>query len=165
VPALEKELAELDRKAQEPDFWNDMDNSQRILQQSKSIREKLNDYISLENDCHDLLTLVELGLEEKDESLLSEVQENFDDLSKRFEKLKLKTLLNGEYDRNDAILTLHAGAGGTEAMDWVQMLFRMYSRWAENNGFKTRVLDFLEGDEAGIKSITVEVTGENAYGF
>lgn len=163
--ALEKELAELDRKAQEPDFWNDMDNSQRILQQSKSIREKLNDYISLENDCHDLLTLVELGLEEKDESLLSEVQENFDDLSKRFEKLKLKTLLNGEYDRNDAILTLHAGAGGTEAMDWVQMLFRMYSRWAENNGFKTRVLDFLEGDEAGIKSITVEVTGENAYGF
>lgn len=165
MPALEKELAELDRKAQEPDFWNDMDNSQRILQQSKSIREKLNDYISLENDCHDLLTLVELGLEEKDESLLSEVQENFDDLSKRFEKLKLKTLLNGEYDRNDAILTLHAGAGGTEAMDWVQMLFRMYSRWAENNGFKTRVLDFLEGDEAGIKSITVEVTGENAYGF
>jgi len=165
VPALEKELAELDQKAQEPNFWNDMDYSQRILQKSKSIREKINDYISLENDCQDLLTLIELGLEEKDESLVDEVQKGFDDLSKRYEKFRLQTLLNGEYDRNDAIFTLHAGAGGTEAMDWVQMLFRMYSRWAENNGFKTRVLDFLEGDEAGIKSITVEVTGENAYGF
>lgn len=165
MPALEKELAELDQKAQEPDFWNDMDNSQRVLQKSKSIREKINEYLSLENDCQDLLTLIELGLEEKDESLLEEVRDSFDDLSGRFEKFRLKTLLTGEYDRNDAIFTLHAGAGGTEAMDWVQMLYRMYSRWAENNGYKTRVLDFLEGDEAGIKSITVEVTGENAYGF
>jgi peptide chain release factor 2 len=142
-----------------------MNYSQQVLQKSKNIRDKLHDYTSLENDCQDLLTLVELGLEEKDESLLDEIQESFDDLSKRFEKFRLQTLLNGEYDRNDAIFTLHAGAGGTEAMDWVQMLFRMYTRWAENNGFTTRVLDFLEGDEAGIKSITVEVTGENAYGF
>lgn len=165
MPALEKELAELDEKAQEPGFWDDMDNSQRILQKSKNIRDKLNDYMSLEKECEDLLTLVELGLEEKEESIFDEARESFDDLSKRFEKFRLKTLLNGEYDKNDAIFTLHAGAGGTEAMDWVQMLFRMYSRWAEDNGFKTRVLDFLEGDEAGIKSITVEVTGEYAYGF
>ncbi len=122
-------------------------------------------FMLLENDCIDLLALLDLGLEEKEESILEEVKEEFSGISRRYEKLRLQTLLKGEYDKNDAIFTLHAGAGGTEAMDWVQMLFRMYSRWAENNNFQTRVLDFLEGDEAGIKSVTVEVKGENAYGF
>lgn len=158
-------MAELDQKAQEPGFWDDMEKSQGILQKSKSIRDKLETFKVLESDCHDLLTLLDLGLEEKDESILGEVQEGYDELNRRHEKLRLQTLLKGEYDRNDAIFTLHAGAGGTEAMDWVEMLFRMYSRWAENNGFQTRVLDFLEGEEAGIKSVTVEVAGENAYGF
>jgi len=111
------------------------------------------------------LTLIELALEEKDESVIEDVNSGFKDVRSRFEKLRLQTLLKGEYDRNDAIFTLHAGAGGTEAMDWVQMLLRMYTRWAENNNYQTRVLDLLEGDEAGIKSVTVEVIGENAYGY
>ena len=119
----------------------------------------------LNNDGDDLITLVEIGLEEKDENLIEEIQENFEELEQRYEKLKLETLLKGQYDKNDAIFTIHAGAGGTEAMDWVQMLLRMYTRWAEDNMFQTRVLDLLEGDEAGIKSVTVEVIGENAYGF
>lgn len=111
------------------------------------------------------MTLIELALEEKDESVIEDVNSGFKDVRSRFEKLRLQTLLKGEYDRNDAIFTLHAGAGGTEAMDWVQMLLRMYTRWAENNNYQTRVLDLLEGDEAGIKSVTVEVIGENAYGY
>jgi peptide chain release factor 2 len=162
---MEKDLAELDQKAQEPGFWDDAENSQAVLQKSKSIRDKLEVLNKLVNDCEDLVTLVDLGLEEQDESILEEVQRSFDDVHERYEKLRLQTLLKGEYDRNDAIFTLHAGAGGTEAMDWVEMLFRMFTRWAESNQFQTRVLDFLEGEEAGIKSVTVEVSGENAYGY
>ncbi|AGC69130.1 peptide chain release factor 2 [Thermoclostridium stercorarium subsp. stercorarium DSM 8532] len=162
---MEKELAELDQKAQEPGFWDDIENSQKILQRSKNLRDKLDGFNKLKTDCEDLLTLVELALEEKDESVFDEVESNFKEIKSRFEKLKLQTLLKGEYDKNDAIFTLHAGAGGTEAMDWVQMLLRMYTRWAENNNYETRILDLLEGEEAGIKSVTVEVKGENAYGF
>ena len=142
-----------------------MENSQKILQRSKNPRDKLNGFNRLKSDCEDLLTLIDLALEEKDESVIDEVNNGFRDVRTRFEKLRLETLLKGEYDRNDAIFTLHAGAGGTEAMDWVQMLLRMYTRWAENNNYQTRILDLLEGEEAGIKSVTVEVTGENAYGF
>jgi len=119
----------------------------------------------LKSDCEDLLTLIELALEEKDESVIDDVNSGFKDVKNRYEKLRLQTLLKGEYDKNGAIFTLHAGAGGTEAMDWVQMLLRMYTRWAENNNYQTRVLDLLEGEEAGIKSVTVEVIGENAYGY
>lgn len=135
------------------------------MQKSKSLRDKISLLTKLNNDGEDLITLVEIGLEEKDENLIEEIQENFEELEQRYEKLKLETLLKGQYDKNDAIFTIHAGAGGTEAMDWVQMLLRMYTRWAEDNMFQTRVLDLLEGDEAGIKSVTVEVIGENAYGF
>ena len=142
-----------------------MENSHKILQRSKNLRDKLNGFNRLKSDCEDLLTLIDLALEEKDESVIDEVNNGFRDVRTRFEKLRLETLLKGEYDRNDAIFTLHAGAGGTEAMDWVQMLLRMYTRWAENNNYQTRILDLLEGEEAGIKSVTVEVTGENAYGF
>lgn len=158
-------MEELDQKAQEPGFWDDIENSQRVLQKSKNLRDRLNEFNKLKSDCEDLLTLIELAMEEKDESIIEDVTNGFKDVKSRFEKLRLQTLLKGEYDRNDAIFTLHAGAGGTEAMDWVQMLFRMYTRWAENNNYQTRVLDILEGEEAGIKSVTVEVTGENAYGF
>jgi peptide chain release factor 2 len=162
---MEKELAELDQKAQEPGFWDDAENSQKVLQKSKAIRDKLELLNRLVNDGQDLVTLLDLGLEEKDETIFDEVQENFEQIRKRYNQFRLQTLLKGDYDRNDAIFTLHAGAGGTEAMDWVEMLFRMYTRWAENNQFQTRVLDFLEGEEAGIKSVTVEVVGENAYGY
>lgn len=162
---MEKELEELDQKAQEPGFWDDQEHSQHVLRKSKSIRDKLDALNRLESDCRDLLELIDLGLEEKEESIFDEVSDGFQDVKQRYEKMRLETLLKGEYDKNDAIFTLHAGAGGTEAMDWVQMLFRMFTRWAENNQYQTRVLDLLEGDEAGIKSVTVEVIGENAYGY
>jgi bacterial peptide chain release factor 2 (bRF-2) len=164
-PAIEKELAELEQKATEPDFWNNTEESQKVLKRTKALRSKQESYKKLLGDCEDVLTLAELGLEEQDESVFEEVQAEYSRLKSRYEKMRLETLLTGEYDANDAIFTLHAGAGGTEAMDWVQMLLRMYMRWAERNGFETRILDMLEGEEAGIKSVTVEVSGEYAYGF
>ena len=129
------------------------------------LRTKQETFNKLLGDCEDALTLAELGLAEQDESVLEEVRAEFTRLRSQYEKIRLETLLTGEYDANDAIFTLHAGAGGTEAMDWVQMLLRMYMRWAERNGYETRILDMLEGEEAGIKSVTVEVTGQYAYGF
>jgi len=159
------QIEELEQKATEPDFWNDMENSQKILQKIKSMKARIDKYNRLLTQWEDLMTLCELGLEEEDESLIPEVEEGFKVFKKDYEELKLETLLTGPYDKNNAILTLHAGAGGTEAQDWVQMLFRMYTRWAEKKGFKTRILDFLDGEEAGIKSVTFEVVGENAFGF
>lgn len=165
LPGVQKELEELEQRATEPEFWNDTENSQKVLQRTKSLKAKLEHYQKLLNDCEDALTLSELGLDEKDETVLDEVKQNYDEIHSRYEKMRLETLMKGEYDANNAIITLHAGAGGTEAMDWVQMLFRMYVRWAEKNGFQTRVLDILDGEEAGIKSVTVEITGDYAYGF
>ncbi len=136
-----------------------------MLQRTKVIRTKIDTFNKLVSDCEDAVTLAELGLEEKDESVFEEVKNHFEEVKKRYEKIRLETLMKGEYDANNAIITLHAGAGGTEAMDWVQMLFRMYTRWADRNGFETRVLDLLEGDEAGIKSVTLSVSGEYAYGY
>lgn len=165
MPGMKNELEELEQRAAEPGFWNDTENSQRVLQRTKSLQNKIDFYNKLIKDCEDVVVLTELGLEEKDESVLEEVGPGLEDVKSRYEKLRIETLMKGEYDINDAIITLHAGAGGTEAMDWVQMLFRMYTRWAERNGFSARVLDMLEGDEAGIKSVTVEITGEYAYGY
>ncbi len=165
LPGVIKELEELEQRASEPEFWNDTENSQRVLQRTKSLRAKLENFQKLLRDCEDTLTLAELGLDEKDETILAEVTQGYEEIHGRYEKMRLETLMKGEYDANNAIITLHAGAGGTEAMDWVQMLFRMFTRWAEKNGFETRVLDLLDGDEAGIKSVTVEVVGEYAYGF
>lgn len=164
-PGVTKELEELEQRASEPEFWNDTENSQKVLQRTKNLRAKLENFQELLNDCEDAVTLAELGIEEKDETVLDEVIESFEDIQGRYEKIRLETLMTGEYDSNNAIITLHAGAGGTEAMDWVQMLFRMYSRWAEKNGFETRVLDMLDGDEAGIKSVTLAISGDYAYGF
>lgn len=165
LPGIEKELEELDQKATEPEFWNDAEKSQKVLQRTKGLRAKLDYYGKLMRDCEDALTLAELGLDEKEETIYDEVAQTYTEIKGRYEKLRLETLLTGEYDRNNTIFTLHAGAGGTEAMDWVQMLFRMYTRWAEKNGFEVKVLDMLDGEEAGIKSVTVEVIGEYAYGF
>ncbi len=122
-------------------------------------------YQGLQNHCEDLLTLAELGLEEGEEEILVEISEPLVQMQHQYEKIFLSTLLTGEYDNNNAIITLHAGAGGTEAMDWVLMLYRMYVRWAEASGFEARVLDMLDGEEAGLKSVTVEIVGDNAYGF
>jgi peptide chain release factor 2 len=156
---------ELEQRASEPEFWNDAENSQKVLQRTKSLRAKLEHFNRLLSDCEDTITLAELGLDEKDESVLEEVKAGYEGISSRYEKMRLETLMRGEYDANNAIITLHAGAGGTEAMDWVQMLFRMYSRWAEKNGYEMRVLDMLDGDEAGIKSVTAAISGDYAYGF
>jgi len=155
----------LEHKTLEPDFWNDVENSQKILQRIKNLKDKVERYNKLTQEWEDVKTLCELGMEEEDDSVLPEVEESFKKFKKDFETLRLETLLTGPYDKNNAILTLHAGAGGTEAQDWVQMLLRMFTRWAERKGFTVKILDILDGEEAGIKSVTINVIGENAYGY
>ena len=142
-----------------------MENSQKILQKIKNMKSKIERYTSLVAQWEDLLTLSELGLEEQDESVIPEVGEGLQNIKKNLEALRLETLLTGPYDKNNAILTLHAGAGGTEAQDWVQMLLRMFTRWGEAKGYQVNILDYLDGDEAGIKSVTFQIVGENAYGY
>jgi peptide chain release factor 2 len=136
-----------------------------VLQRTKVLKAKVETYEKLLSDLEDLKVLNELGIEEQDESVIPEVKQELERLKDAYGKLKLETLLNGLYDRNNAIMTLHAGAGGTEAQDWVQMLLRMYTRWAEDHDYEVRTLDYLDGDEAGIKSVTIQIIGENAYGY
>ena len=149
----------------DPDFWTDMEKSQKTLQQLKALKTKVGKYEALVTKYEDILTLIEMGIEEEDSSILSEVQELSDSFFEEYENLKISTLLDGEYDRNNAIVTLHSGAGGTEACDWTNMLFRMYTKWADKNGFQVEILDMLDGEEAGLKSVTIQVNGENAYGY
>ncbi|HOQ07077.1 MAG TPA: peptide chain release factor 2 [Clostridiales bacterium] len=165
IARLKLEIEELENKAAEPDFWNDIENSQKVLQRTKALKTKVETYEKLLSDLEDLKVLNELGIEEQDESVIPEVKRELDRLKDAYNKLKLETLLSGQYDRNNAIMTLHAGAGGTEAQDWVQMLLRMYTRWAEDHDYEVRTLDYLDGDEAGIKSVTIQIIGENAYGY
>lgn len=165
IPRLNEEIEELEQKSAEPGFWDDIEKSQKILQRTKSLKTKVERYQKLVSQWEDLKTLNDLGMEEEDESVAAEVREGLEKLKAELEKLRLETLLTGQYDKNNAILTLHAGAGGTESQDWVQMLFRMYTRWGENKGYTVKVLDILDGDEAGIKSVTFHVIGENAYGY
>ncbi|MCX7922189.1 MAG: peptide chain release factor 2 [Clostridia bacterium] len=165
IARLSDEIAELEQKASEPDFWNDIENSQKVLQRTKALKTKVEKFENLNSQWEDLQTLAVLGLEEQDESVIPEVEEGLGKLKEDFANLRLETLLTGQYDKNNAILTLHAGAGGTEAQDWAQMLFRMYTRWAEKKGYTVKTLDFLDGEEAGIKSVTIQVIGDNAYGY
>ncbi|PYG86919.1 peptide chain release factor 2 [Ruminiclostridium sufflavum DSM 19573] len=162
---MNDEIAELEHKASEPEFWNDMEKSQRILQKIKTLKSKLDNFEAISTQWEDLITLSDLGLEEQDESVIPEVGEGLEKIKNSLEALRLETLLTGPYDKNNAILTLHAGAGGTEAQDWVQMLLRMFTRWAENKGYQVEILDYLDGDEAGVKSVTIQIIGENAYGY
>ena len=148
-----------------PDFYDDMEAAGKILQQIKGRRDRLERYSKLKTDWEDLSTLVELAIEESDESVLDEVKTGYNNLATSLEDMKLETMLSGKYDKNNAIITLHAGAGGTEAQDWCEMLYRMYTHWAERRGFKTETIDFLDGEEAGLKSITFLVEGLNAYGY
>ena len=156
---------ELEREMEAPDFWDDMEAATRKNVELKSLKDDIETAESLSTQYEDIMTLIEMGDEEGDLSLLSEVEQELEAFKETLETIRMKTLLSGEYDKDNAILSLHAGAGGTEACDWTQMLFRMYSRFAESHGFSVNVLDSLDGDEAGIKSITFEVEGENAYGF
>ena len=157
--------AELEAKAAEPGFWDDMEQSQKILQKTKQLKDKIESYEQLASLREDTLMMIDLAEEDNDASLVDEVKSAVDQITSEIEKMTLETLLNGPYDKNNAIMTFHAGAGGTEAQDWCQMLIRMYQMWAQKNGYTVTVLDSLDGDEAGIKSCTIEINGTNAYGY
>ena len=165
LEAAEKEIEELEGQSAQDGFWNDVENSQRVQKRLKQTKNKVENYNKLCTSWDDLMTLCEMALEEEDDSMLPELESEFDAFQKRLEETRLGTLLTGEYDANNAILTFHAGAGGTEAQDWTQMLYRMYNMWAERHGYAVKLMDYLDGDEAGIKSATIMIEGENAYGF
>ncbi|MGI6327157.1 MAG: peptide chain release factor 2 [Saccharofermentanales bacterium] len=159
------EIAELEARAQSPDFWEDVDRAQRIQTRVKHLQKKVDRFDRLMRDYEDLQVLCELGAEAEDADLAAEVGEGLDKLEADYEALRLETLFTGEHDANNAILSLHAGAGGTEAQDWTEMLFRMYTRWAEAHEFQIKIVDILEGEEAGLKSVSFMVIGDNAYGY
>jgi len=158
-------LDELEMKSTEPTFWNDPDNAQAVQQQIGQYKATISGYEKLRTNHEDVLTMIELAEESDDDSMVDEVKALADEVTAEFESQKLATLLTGEYDSCNAILSFHAGAGGTEAQDWVSMLLRMYTKWADRHGFKTELLDQLDGDEAGIKSASIHIQGFNAYGF
>ena len=162
---IELEVKKLDDKTLENGFWEDTKNSAKILQEVKRVKSKYNKMKSILSEYDALIDLNELLLIENDEDMQNELVAGTKKLEKKLDKYEVELLLSGKYDRNNAIITLHPGAGGTESQDWVQMLYRMYLRWANDNGYEAKELDFLEGDEAGIKSVTFEVKGENAYGY
>lgn len=162
---MKKEVKGLEEQSAGEGFWDDLQSSQKLLQRLSVLKAKISAYKELNALFDDTLTLIELANEEKDESLLDECRAGVSDFKKNLENMTLTTLLSGEYDSKNAILTFHAGAGGTEAQDWAEMLFRMYNRWAERHGFKAATLDYLDGDEAGMKSASVLIEGHNAYGF
>ena len=155
----------LEEQAAKEGFWDDLENSQKVLKETSRLKDIISKYDTLNNDFNDLFDLIAMADEEEDLSLLEDVVSGVDTFIKTFEEMRLTTLLSGEYDKNNAILTFHAGAGGTEAQDWVQMLYRMYQHWAERHGFKCKTLDFLDGEEAGLKSAVVLIEGVNAYGY
>ena len=148
-----------------PDFWDNAEVSQKKMKELKSMKDDMETYQNLVTQKEDMETLIEMSYEENDPSMIEEIQEMLDEFQAQFDSIRVKTLLSGEYDGENAIIKLNAGAGGTEACDWCSMLYRMYQRWADKKGFTTEVLDFLDGDEAGLKSITLQVNGENAYGY
>ncbi len=161
----EARIADINKIMEDPGFWDDTKKGQEIVKELNVLKGTVDEYKRLKTEYEDVATLIQIGYEEKDESLIPEIEESLNLFIKDFEELKLKTLLSEEYDSYNAILTLHAGAGGTESCDWASMLLRMYQRWADKRGFNTEILDFLEGDEAGFKSVTLQINGENAYGY
>ncbi|MDR2420837.1 MAG: peptide chain release factor 2 [Oscillospiraceae bacterium] len=163
--AAEEELRELEAKSGEESFWGDLENSQKALRRMKQLRVKTESYGKLKRSYEDVLTLIEMAREEDDAELLPEIETDLGEFEKALEQARLSALLSGEYDACGAILSFHAGAGGTEAQDWAQMLYRMYTRWAERRGMSCKVLDYLDGEEAGLKSASIEIDGDNAYGY
>ena len=165
VPKLEKELSELEEETLKENFWNDTKNSTKILSRIKQLKSKCTEFHNVELEITNLQELTELIEIEPDEELIKEILKNTKKLEKNLEKLELTTLLSGKYNNNNAIVTIHPGAGGTESQDWAEMLYRMYTRWATKNNYEVKELDYLDGEEAGLKSVTFEVIGENAYGY
>ena len=158
-------MEELEKKIEEPGFWDNADVSQQIMKELKGLKDILEKADGLATGFEDIGLLIEMAYEEEDASLIPEIEEELQNFENVFEEMRIQTLLSGEYDKDNAIVTLHAGAGGTESCDWASMLYRMYTRWAEQKGFSVEVLDFLDGDVAGIKAVTFQVNGENAYGY
>ena len=165
LDAKKERIAELSRYMEAPDFWDDPERSQKMTKELKSLEDTVKSYTTLSTQYDDISELIEMGYEENDPEVIPVIQESLDEFTTNLEALRLSTLLNGEYDKNNAIIRLNAGAGGTEACDWSSMLYRMYTRYADRNGLSVEVLDMLDGDEAGIKSVTFQVNGENAYGY
>ena len=155
----------MERKMEEPDFWDNPERSQQHMKTLSDLKEDVAIYKQLTDQYEEIELMIEMGYEENDPEIVPEIQEMLDTFQETFENIRIKTLLSGEYDTYDAIVTLHAGAGGTESCDWASMLYRMYTRWADKKGFSIEVLDYLDGDEAGIKSVTFQVNGTNAYGY
>ena len=155
----------MEREMEAPGFWDDPERSNQKMKELKNLKDTVGECDKLSTQYDDILTLIDMGYEENDESLIPEIRGELDDFIREFDELRIGTLLSGEYDKNNAILKLNAGAGGTESCDWCGMLYRMYTRWAERKGFAIEVLDYLDGDEAGIKSVTFQVNGLNAYGY
>lgn len=162
---LGKELTNLENQTMDENFWNNQENSTKVLAKIKKIKSKYAQYKKIENEIVNLLELTKLVQADFDEELKNEILANTKNLKRDLEKLEIETLLSGKYDCNNAIITIHPGAGGTESQDWAEMLYRMYLRWANKNNYKVKELDYLEGEEAGLKSVTFEVSGENAYGY
>ncbi|MDR7815066.1 peptide chain release factor 2 [Lacrimispora sp.] len=160
-----KRIDELDKSMEEPGFWEDPEKSAKIVQLAKNLKDTVQSYKDLEQQYEDIGVMIEMGNEENDPSLVPEVEEMLNQFKEKLENMRINTLLSGEYDSDNAILKLNAGAGGTESCDWCGMLYRMFCRWAEKKGFSLEVLDYLDGEEAGIKSVTVQINGPNAFGY
>ncbi|MCF6097227.1 peptide chain release factor 2 [Thermovorax subterraneus] len=165
IDKIKVDIQKLEEKTLDPNFWDDQQEAQKILQNLNQLKGTVEEFEALQKNWEDLVALIELGLESNDQEILGEIAREAEKFKKDFEKKRIRTLLRDKYDKNNAILSLHAGAGGTEAQDWVQMLFRMYTRWAEDKGYKVKVMDILPGEEAGIKSVTALVEGPYAYGY
>lgn len=148
-----------------PDFWNDAEKAQELVKEAKNLKDSILQFEAIKTKFEDVETLIQMGYEENDEALIPEIDELLKEFISEFDEMRVATLLSDEYDKDNAILTLHAGAGGTESCDWASMLYRMYCRWADSKGFSYEVIDFLDGDEAGIKSVTLQINGENAFGY
>ena len=161
----EARIEELSRKTEDPDFWNNPEESQQIMKDLKSLQELMETIQKLYGSYDDILMLIDMAYEENDTSMVKEISKEIKDFEKRYEELRIQTLLSGEYDSCKAIFTIHAGAGGTDSCDWAEMLYRMYTRWATDHGFTVKEVDYLDGDEAGLKSAVLLVEGENAYGY
>ena len=165
LESAQREIEELEAASAREGFWNDVEKSQKVQKRLKNLKDKVENFNRLCASWDDMMTICEMAIEEGDDSMLPELQSEFQDFTQKVESTRLSTLLTGEYDANNAILTFHAGAGGTEAQDWASMLYRMYNMWADRHGYKVKVMDYLDGDEAGIKSATIMIEGEHAYGF
>ena len=165
IEAARDELERLHAQATADGFWDDIEKSRTVLQRTKQLESKVESFEKMCSDWDDLYTVCEMAIEEGDDSMGEDIQAGCDDLDERMQTARMQTLLSGEYDRNNALLSFHAGAGGTEAQDWCEMLYRMYTRWVERHGFKYTILDYQDGDEAGLKSADIQIEGENAYGL